>query len=136
MKPQILPEDLKLNWLTAKAMEERLNHSTSRLIWGEGNPTAPLFVVLDNPGARENKDGVPYLCGTRATLLNTLLDVGIELEQIYVSFFLKSRPLKKYNKEMARATSLLYLRQQIELHKSRKAKTKFTGNFQRRFKYG
>lgn len=90
MKPQILPEDLKLNWLTAKAMEERLNHSTSRLIWGEGNPTAPLFVVLDNPGARENKDGVPYLCGTRATLLNTLLDVGIELEQIYVSFFLKS----------------------------------------------
>lgn len=29
----------------------------SRVIWGEGNPKAPILVILDNPGAREDRDG-------------------------------------------------------------------------------
>ncbi|MFC4403374.1 uracil-DNA glycosylase family protein [Gracilibacillus xinjiangensis] len=44
-----------------------INHG-SRMIWGEGNPSAPIMVILDNPGAREDRDGKPFVCSTRHTL--------------------------------------------------------------------
>ncbi len=40
----------------------------SRVIWGEGNPGAPIFVILDNPGAREDREGRGFTCRTRQTL--------------------------------------------------------------------
>lgn len=40
----------------------------SRLIWGEGNPNAPIMIVLDNPGAREDGERNPFICGTRQAL--------------------------------------------------------------------
>lgn len=40
----------------------------SRMILGEGNPFAPIMVILDNPGAREDRNGNPFVCGTRQTL--------------------------------------------------------------------
>ncbi|UFU00212.1 hypothetical protein KO561_04475 [Radiobacillus kanasensis] len=43
-----------------------IEHGT-RMVWGEGNPSAPIMVLLDNPGARENRDGNPFVCGTRDT---------------------------------------------------------------------
>lgn len=47
-----------------------------RLVWGEGYPGAPLMIVLDNPGARENRSGEPYVCGTRQTLRRALHRAG------------------------------------------------------------
>lgn len=35
-----------------------------RVIWGEGNPKASLVMILDNPGAREDREGNEFLCGT------------------------------------------------------------------------
>jgi DNA polymerase len=32
----------------------------SRMVWGEGNPQAPIMIILDNPGARE---GNSFVCG-------------------------------------------------------------------------
>lgn len=115
-EPRILLEDHPRNDLTEIQMNELLSHSTSRLIWGEGNPLAPLFVILDNPGARENKFGELFLCGTRETLQRGLFDASISIENAYVSYLLKSRPLKKYDKERARSNSLKYLVEQIKLH--------------------
>ncbi|WP_223593578.1 hypothetical protein [Neobacillus bataviensis] len=31
-------------------------HGT-RMVWGEGNPKAPIMILLDNPGAREDCEG-------------------------------------------------------------------------------
>lgn len=31
-----------------------LSKQRSRVIWGEGNPNAPILFILDNPGARED----------------------------------------------------------------------------------
>src|SRR5690625_2422629 len=39
-----------------------------RFVWGEGDPTSRLMFVLDNPGAREDKEGASFVCGTRRTL--------------------------------------------------------------------
>ncbi len=112
-KSEILPETQLPKYLTEEAKAQLQSHSTSRLVWGEGNPKAPVFVVLDNPGARENKDGSSFLCGTRQTLQQAVLEAGFRLEEIFVTYLLKSRPLKKYDKVLARQIGLEYLRPQI-----------------------
>ncbi len=86
----------------------------SRMIWGEGNPSAPLFVILDNPGARENKEGTPYLCGTRETMQKAALEAGLDLESLYVTYLLKCRPTRAYDKEGARHACMKHLWHQIE----------------------
>lgn len=45
-----------------------LSKQRNRVIWGEGNTKASLMMIMDNPGAREDREGNPYLCGTRETL--------------------------------------------------------------------
>ncbi len=86
----------------------------SRFIWGEGNPAAPLFVVLDNPGAREDKAGAPFLCGTRETMQKAAYEAGLKPESLYVSYLLKCRPRRAYDKERARATCIPFLWGQLE----------------------
>lgn len=85
----------------------------SRIVWGEGNPEAPVVIVLDNPGAREDKEGRGYVCGTRETLQRSLYNTGLSSEDFYLTYLLKCRPLKKYDKEQVRTFSMLYLIEQI-----------------------
>ncbi|MEH7546530.1 MULTISPECIES: hypothetical protein [Bacillaceae] len=40
-----------------------LDNHGSRMIWGEGNPNAPILILLDNPGAREDREGNPLYAG-------------------------------------------------------------------------
>ena len=114
---KILPEDPLPAHLTDNQLRLLNSHTSARLIWGEGNSAAPLFIVLDNPGARETKEGKPFLCGTRETLLRGIAAAGLALEQVYVSFLLKARPLGKYDKEKARGLALDFLCEQIDRHK-------------------
>ncbi len=86
----------------------------SRVIWGEGNPKAPIFIILDNPGAREDKDGNEFICPTRQTLQAALNQVNLHKEDVYLTYLLKCRPLRKYDKERARAFSMPFLISQIE----------------------
>lgn len=81
---------------------------------GEGNPTAPIFVILDNPGAREDKDGNEYVCPTRQTLQTALHQANLAADDIYLTYLLKCRPLRRYNKEEARAFGKPFLIRQIE----------------------
>ncbi len=85
----------------------------SRVIWGEGNPLAPIVIILDNPGAREDKYGKEFVCGTRRTLQKTLDAVHLSSDDLYLTYLLKCRPLRKYNKEAARAFSKPFLQEQI-----------------------
>ncbi|MDI9476325.1 MAG: uracil-DNA glycosylase [Natronincolaceae bacterium] len=86
----------------------------SRVIWGEGNPKAPIVVVLDNPGAREDKEGREYVCGTRQTLQTAIYRVGLDVNNVYITYLLKCRPLRQYDKARARAFSKPFLIQQIK----------------------
>jgi DNA polymerase len=86
----------------------------SRMIWGEGNPRASIAVILDNPGAREDKEGNEYICGTRQTLQEALHHINLSAEDVYLTYLLKCRPLKRYNKEAARAFSKPFLVRQID----------------------
>src|SRR5690625_3973647 len=84
-----------------------------RLVWGEGNPNASLMLVLDNPGAREDRHGVPFVCGTRQTLQAAAHEAGLDLNALYVTYLVKCRALRAYDKPKARRIGLRYLQQQL-----------------------
>jgi len=90
-----------------------LSKQRNRVVWGEGNPGAPLMMILDNPGAREDRQGNSFLCGTRETLQLGMREAGIETNAVYVTYLLKCRPMRAYNKPEARAACLPHLRLQI-----------------------
>lgn len=86
----------------------------SRMVWGEGNPEAPIMIILDNPGARENREGNQFVCGTRQTLQQAANDVGLKMDDLYVTFILKRRPIRSYDKDRVRQTCMIHLNQQLQ----------------------
>ena len=110
--PSIWPEDTMPPY-AKKYIECEVCSPKSRIIWGEGNPKALIVVILDNPGAREDKEGNEYVCGTRVTLQSAISQVNLTRNDIYITYLLKCRPLRSYNKEKARAFSKTFLEQQI-----------------------
>ena len=86
----------------------------SRMVWGEGNPTAPILVLLDNPEARENREGEEYVCGTRETLQEAAAEVGLTDKDMYVTYLLKRRPRRAYDKTAARRACLKHLVRQLQ----------------------
>jgi DNA polymerase len=113
-EPMIWPED-NLPQEAENYKQCEICTEKSRIIWGEGNPLAPVMVILDNPGAREDKEGNEYVCGTRQTLQRALSQANIAPDNIYATYLLKCRPLRQYNKEEVRAFSKPFLIQQITL---------------------
>lgn len=112
-EPAIWPED-KFPKEAAGYRQCEICTQKSRLIWGEGNPEASILVILDNPGAREDKDGNEYVCPTRQTLQTALHRANFAADDIYLTYLLKCRPLRRYNKEEVRAFSMPFLIRQIE----------------------
>ncbi|MNK75753.1 Uracil DNA glycosylase superfamily protein [compost metagenome] len=90
-----------------------LSKQRNRVIWGEGNPKAPLMMILDNPGAREDREGNSFLCGTRETLQFGMREARIDVHDVYVTYLLKCRPMRAYNKPEARAACLPHLQLQL-----------------------
>jgi uracil-DNA glycosylase len=65
----------------------------SRMVWGEGNP---------------------IVCGTRQTLQQAASEVGMKMDYLYVTFILKRRPVRAYEKEQTREICMIHLKEQIE----------------------
>lgn len=86
----------------------------TRMVWGEGNPEAPIMIILDNPGAREDRGGESFLCGTRQTLQEVANDAGLKLDDLYVTFILKRKPVRAYDKEVVRQICMRHLEQQLQ----------------------
>jgi uracil-DNA glycosylase family 4 len=98
----------------AAACEQcELSKQRKRVIWGEGNPNAPIFVLLDNPGSREDREGQSFLCGTRETLQLGMKQAGLGIDRVYVSYLLKCRPIRAYNKPLAREACSSHLNIQL-----------------------
>lgn len=85
----------------------------ARVLWGEGNPEAPVMIILDNPGAREDKEGRPFVCGTRLTLREAMSRSGLTHEDVYLTYLLKCRPTRKYKRDESRTACLSYLQEQL-----------------------
>ncbi|MDD9269232.1 uracil-DNA glycosylase [Paenibacillus sp. GCM10023248] len=96
-----------------------LSNQRSRVIWGEGNPDAPILFILDNPGAREDRQGNSFLCGTRETLQHGMSLAGLNIDSVYVTYLLKCRPIRAYNKPAAREACSPHLQTQLLKKKPR-----------------
>lgn len=91
-----------------------LYNQGSRMVWGEGNPKAPIMILLDNPGAREDREGNAFVCGTRQTLQESVKEVGLEMDDLYVTYILKRRPVRAYDKERVRQVCMMHLTDQLQ----------------------
>jgi uracil-DNA glycosylase family 4 len=111
--PVVLPEESASPHAAACQLCE-LSKQRKRVIWGEGNPQAPVILLLDNPGAREDKNDLPFVCGTRETLQKGAAEAGLYLSQVYVTYLLKCRPIRKYDKPLAREACEVHLEQQLD----------------------
>lgn len=107
-----LPEDPVPADVPAEAFAALADHG-GRVVWGEGRPGAPLMVVLDNPGLREDRAGQAFICGTRQTLRAAAASAGLGPEDLYVAFLLKRRPARAYDRQAVRSAYLPLLRAQI-----------------------
>ncbi len=97
----------------------QLSAQRSRVIWAEGQPGAPVMVLLDNPGAREDTGGSPFVCGTRQALREAAHSAGLADTDLLVTWVLKCRPRRAYDKQAARAACLPYLGAQLAEHRPR-----------------
>src|SRR5690625_7460382 len=83
------------------------------MIWGEGNPDANIMIILDNPGARENRDGNEFVCGTRQTLQKAAHEVDLTMDDLYVTYILKRKQTRKNDKEETRQICIRHLNEQL-----------------------
>lgn len=83
------------------------------MVWGEGNPNAPIVIILDNPGAREDREGNAIVRGTRQTLQKAASEASLKIEDLYITYILKRRPVRSYNKEQTRQICMNHLYAQI-----------------------
>lgn len=90
-----------------------LSRQRDRVIWAEGSPAAPVVVVLDNPGAREDPTGAEFVCGTRQALRQAAREAGLPEDALMVTWVLKCRPRRAYAKEACRSACLPYLEGQL-----------------------
>ncbi|WP_438316460.1 uracil-DNA glycosylase [Sporosarcina sp. FA9] len=91
-------------------------HGT-RMVWGEGNPAAPILIILDNPGAREDREGNPTICGTRQTLQKAANEVGLKKVSLFITYILKRKPVRAYEKELTRKICIRHLEMQLQNHR-------------------
>lgn len=88
-------------------------HGT-RMVWGEGHPKAAILIILDNPGAREDREGNSFVCGTRQTLHSAINYVGLKQNDLFSTSILKRKPTRAYDKEETRKICIRHLEQQIK----------------------
>jgi DNA polymerase len=70
----------------------RLSELRNRVVFGEGDPHARLFVIGEAPGADEDAQGRPFVGRSGQLLDKILLSVGFERRDVYIGNIIKCRP--------------------------------------------
>jgi uracil-DNA glycosylase family 4 len=70
-----------------------LAEGRTQVVFGVGNPRAPLLFVGEGPGREEDLQGEPFV-GRSGKLLDTLMrqEMGIDRSQCYIANVVKCRP--------------------------------------------
>jgi uracil-DNA glycosylase len=71
----------------------------SQIVFGVGNPKAPLMFVGEAPGEEEDKRGEPFV-GRAGQLLTKIIEaIGLTRDQVYIANVIKCRPPGNRNPE-------------------------------------
>lgn len=68
-----------------------LNHARTKVVFGRGRPDAPLLVIGEAPGSRENTEGIPF-CGPAGHFLDRLFEVAKVPADAYFTNLVKCHP--------------------------------------------
>lgn len=75
----------------------RLAASRRNFVFGEGNPSADLFVIGEAPGAEEDATGRPFVGRSGQLLDKILLAVNFERKDVFIGNIIKCRPPENRN---------------------------------------
>ncbi len=91
MEKRILAELEKLKKEIEECRDCPLAPSSSRVVFGEGNPLSPMVIVGEGPGEREDLEGRPFV-GRAGQLLDKLISsAGLNRNEIWITNVLKRR---------------------------------------------
>jgi DNA polymerase len=70
----------------------RLHEKRTHVVFGVGNPKAPLMFVGEGPGHEEDRQGVPFV-GAAGQLLNKIIHaIDLTRDDVYIANVVKCRP--------------------------------------------
>ncbi|NTW57465.1 MAG: uracil-DNA glycosylase [Chlorobiaceae bacterium] len=75
----------------------RLADTRRNFVFGEGNPSAKLFVIGEAPGAEEDATGRPFVGRSGQLLDKILLAVNFERRDVFIGNIIKCRPPENRN---------------------------------------
>jgi len=70
----------------------RLSQKRNRIVFGDGDPRADLFVIGEAPGEEEDLDGIPFVGRAGKELNKWLKAIHLSREEIYITNTVKCRP--------------------------------------------
>jgi uracil-DNA glycosylase len=93
-----------------------LKATATRLVFGDGNPSAKIMFVGEAPGADEDRQGVPFV-GRAGRLLDKMLaSIGLDRTKVYIANIVPWRPPGNRTPTPIEAAACLpFTRRQIEL---------------------
>ena len=108
-------DELKEQIISNKVCEH-LSKSATQLVMGEGNPDADIVMIGEAPGAKEDKQGLPFV-GAAGKFLNEMLDsIGLRRRDVFITNIVKYRPPDNRDPEPEeKAAFLPYLKQQLAI---------------------
>lgn len=74
------------------AKDTEICRNCKNIVLGKGNLKAKILFVGEAPGANEDEQGLPFVGAAGKNLDKLLAEVGLTLEDIYVTNILKCRP--------------------------------------------
>jgi DNA polymerase len=93
-----------------------LKATATRLVFGDGNPSATVMFVGEAPGADEDREGVPFV-GRAGQLLDKMLaSIGLDRGSVYIANVVPWRPPgNRTPTPLETSACLPFTRRQIEL---------------------
>jgi uracil-DNA glycosylase len=73
-------------------MQCPLKDAATNLVFGKGNPSAPILFIGEAPGEKEDLQGIPFVGSAGKELDKALRKIELTLEDVYVANILKYRP--------------------------------------------
>lgn len=69
-----------------------LKDAATNLVFGKGNPDAPILFIGEAPGEKEDLQGIPFVGSAGRELDKLLRSIDLTLDDIYIANILKYRP--------------------------------------------
>lgn len=94
----------------------KLSKERKNIVFGEGNPSAPIMFIGEAPGGEEDIQGRPFVGEAGKVLTNLITKMGFQRQKLYIGNIVKCRPpLNRDPEEDEINTCLPFIKQQIEI---------------------